>query len=425
MQPTNEEYIKKNYSYNFALLVIDAFGFGAAYSMMVPTGFVPDVIDQLTDSWLLPSLIISLFFLGIFFSQFVASAFREKETYAKSSVIKWGTIERLGIVLLYLSLTADISSEAQLRFFFLSYAVFIFSAGAILPSYFDMVSRILYKNRSIFFALNLSLGSITGVLLSNYAKNIIEKTSIVNGYKQALVVVILVTTISFISLLIIREPKPTNVEIKKVKFSKEIQKKVIEWKNIYLTNHEIKYFCIANMVCVFPEAVSPFYSIWLLDKGFDKSILAQWVALIFIGQGIGSFIVPILGKSKGFKITYILGLVFHTMAALLFLIDPLSLHYIIFLFTGIGLGSFVNSLSNIAIELAKTGDAGNINALLGIFRMPGFVLLPIIVAFFVQQNSSVYILISILISCGASMYLVFRKIESKILPQIRFWTSDS
>ena len=405
--------------------MVDAFGFGAAMSMMIPAGFVPDVVDQLTDLWFLPSMIISLFFFGVFFSQFISSAFREKETYAKSSVVKWAIVERLGIVLLYLSLSTELSTQSQLRFFFFSYAVFIFSAGAILPSYFDMVSRILYKKRSLFFALNLSLSSITGVVLSNYAKNIIDKTTIVNGYRQALLIVILVTTISLISLLIIREPKPIHVESKKVKFFEEIPKKFDEWKNIYLTNHEIKYFCIANMVCVFPEAVSPFYSIWLLDRGFDKSTLAQWVALIFIGQVVGSFIVPILGKSRGFKTTYILALIFHSVSALLFLFDPISLHYLIFFFTGLGLGSFINSLSNIAIELAKTGDGGNINALLGIFRMPGFILLPIIVAFFVQQNSSVYILISILISCGASIFVVMRNIDSGIFPQIRFWASDS
>ena len=110
METDNQEYIKKNYSFNFSLLMIDALGFGAAYSMMIPTGFVPDVVKELTNSWFLPPLIISIFFLGIFFSQFITSAFRLKETYAKTDVIKWALAERLGIVLLYLTLSFNLNN---------------------------------------------------------------------------------------------------------------------------------------------------------------------------------------------------------------------------------------------------------------------------------------------------------------------------
>ena len=404
--------------------MIDALGFGAAMSMMIPTGFVPDVINQLTDSWFLPPLIISLFFLGVFFSQFISSAFRKKETYAKSDVIKWALAERLGIVLLYFSLSSNLNAQLQVRFFFFFYAVFIFSAGAILPSYFDMVSRILYKRRPLFFALNLSLSAFSGFILSNYAENIIDKTSIVNGYREALLVVIIVTTITLPPLMLIREPKEIREKVK-VEFFVEIKRKVLEWRKIYASNIEIRYFCIANMVCAFPEAISPFYSIWLLDRGFDKSTLAQWVGLIFVGQGLGSFTVPIIGRLKGFKSTYILALAFHCIATLFYLISPLNFHYLIFLFTGLGLGCFMNSLSNIAIELANTGDAGNINALLGIFRMPGFVLLPLLVSFFVQQISTVYIFVMILGACCMSILIVNKNIKDPIYLKVRFWDSDS
>ena len=85
----------------------------------------------------------------------------------------------------------------------------------------------------------------------------------------------------------------------------------------------------------------------------------------------------------------------------------------------------MNSVSNIAIELATTGDAGNINALLGIFRMPGFVLLPLLVSFFINQISLVYIFISIILACWLSIYIVIKYINNPINPKVRFWSSDS
>ena len=59
--------------------MVDAFGFGAAMSMMIPAGFVPDVVDQLTDLWFLPSMIISLFFFGVFWSQMQTNKFGTRE----------------------------------------------------------------------------------------------------------------------------------------------------------------------------------------------------------------------------------------------------------------------------------------------------------------------------------------------------------
>ena len=88
-----------------------------------------------------------------------------------------------------------------------SYAVFVFRAGAILPSYFDLVSRVLYKYRSVFFSINLTTGSASGYLVSRYVDSQIKNKGLVEGYLEGLILVIIITTISLIPLILIKEPK--------------------------------------------------------------------------------------------------------------------------------------------------------------------------------------------------------------------------
>ena len=88
-----------------------------------------------------------------------------------------------------------------------SYTIFVFSAGAILPSYFDLVSRVLYKYRSIFFSINLTMGSASGYLVSRYVDSQIKNNGLVEGYLDGLLLVIVITTISLIPLILISEQK--------------------------------------------------------------------------------------------------------------------------------------------------------------------------------------------------------------------------
>ena len=49
---------------------------------------------------------------------------------------------------------------------------------------------------------------------------------------------------------------------------------------------------------------------------------------------------------------------------------------LIFIFAGLGAGTFISSQSNISVEIGTVGDAGNTNAMLTAFRLPGLLLGP-------------------------------------------------
>ena len=405
--------------------MFDSIGFGSAFALLIPLSYTPDIAFEISGAWFAaPSVIIIFYFFNIF-GQFVSSSNRKKEEDSKLDVIKWGILERLGFVLIYLTLNYFLDSPLILTFFLITYGIFVYSSGAILPAYFDLVSRVLYKHRAIFFAANLTTGSLAGFLVSRYVDFRIQEKGLVEGFSDGLLVVIAITSLSLIPLILIREPKGNSQN--KEKLSLEIIKnKLNDWYEIYKNSKDVRAIGLSNIVSVVPESITPFFTIWLISYyQVDAAKIGIWVTLLLISQSIGSFIVPILASRLGFKTTYIFGLFFHFIASILFILNPIGFQNLIFIFAGLGSGTFVTSQSNISVEIGIVGDAGNTNAMLTAFRLPGLILGPFIFAYFVDLGNITSFLFVSLGSSLLGISIMQYKMKNQIFPQVRFWSKDS
>ena len=425
MTQTSSEYIKENFVFNYTMFILDSIGFGSAFALLIPLSYTPDVAFEISGRWFAaPSVIIIFYFFNIF-GQFISSSSRKKEEDSKLDVIKWGILERLGFVLIYLTLNYFLDSSLILAFFLITYGIFVYSSGAILPAYFDLVSRVLYKHRATFFAANLTTGSLAGFLVSRYVDFRIQEKGLIGGFSDGLLVVIAITSISLIPLILIREPKGITQKKKKLNVV-IITNKLNDWYKIYKNSKDVRAVALSNIVSVVPESVTPFFTIWLISYfQVEAAKIGIWVTLLLISQSIGSFIVPIVASRLGFKSTYIFGLFFHFIASTLFILDPLLFQNLIFIFAGLGSGTFVTSLSNISVEIGRVGDAGNTNAMLTAFRLPGLILGPFIFAYFVNLGNITFFLFASLGSSLLGISIMQYKMKNKIFPQVRFWSKDS
>ena len=407
------------------MFILDSIGFGSAFALLIPLSYTPDVAYEISGVWFAaPSVIIIFYFLNIF-GQFISSSNRQKEEDSKLDVIKWGILERLGFVLIYLTLNYFLDSSLVLAIFLITYGIFVYSSGAILPAYFDLVSRVLYKHRAIFFAANLTTGSLAGFLVSRYVDFRIQEKGLVEGFSDGLLVVIVITSLSLIPLILIREPKGISQKKKKLNVV-VIKNKLNDWYEIYKNSKDVRAVALTNIVSVVPESVTPFFTIWLISYyQVDAAKIGIWVTLLLISQSLGSFIVPILASRLGFKTTYIFGLIFHFIASMLFITDPLIFQNLIFIFAGLGSGTFVTSQSNISVEIGNVGEAGNTNAMLTAFRLPGLILGPFIFAYFVNLGNITFFLFASLGSSLLGISIMQYKMKNKIFPQVRFWSKDS
>ena len=407
------------------MFIFDAIGFGSAFALLIPGSYLPDVALILSDKWYTPSLIVIIFYAVGIFSQFLTTARRNKEQDSKRGVIFWGICERVGIIVLALTLSSYSKTDTGFIFFVVAYIIFVFSAGAILPSYFDLVSRVLYKFRSVFFALNLTFGSAAGYLVSRYVDLKILEKGLIEGYLSGLILVIAVTGFSLIPLLLIREPQTKYRSTKKLSLA-ALSSQINMWKETYKNNVGLNAVSLSYFFSAIPEAITPFFSIWLISfYNIPTNRLGMWVTLLLLSQSIGSFFVPIIGIRTGFKYTYILGLSMHLIASTIFIFTGSSFQNLIFIFAGLGLGIFNTSQSNLAVELGDVGDAGNTNAMLTAFRVPIFIIVPLIVGFFNSGSSIFVILLFSMISAIIGVGIVAFKLKDPVLPKVRFWLKDS
>lgn len=407
------------------MFIFDAIGFGSAFALLIPGSYLPDVALILSDKWYTPSLIVIIFYAVGIFSQFLTTARRNKEQDSKRGVIFWGICERVGIIVLALTLSSYSKTDTGFIFFVVAYIIFVFSAGAILPSYFDLVSRVLYKFRSVFFALNLTFGSAAGYLVSRYVDLKILEKGLIEGYLSGLILVIAVTGFSLIPLLLIREPQTKHRSTTKLSLA-ALSSQINMWKETYKNNVGLNAVSLSNFFSAIPEAITPFFSIWLISfYNIPTNRLGMWVTLLLLSQSIGSFFVPIIGIRTGFKYTYILGLSMHLIASTIFIFTGSSFQNLIFIFAGLGLGIFNTSQSNLAVELGDVGDAGNTNAMLTAFRVPIFIIVPLIVGFFNSGSSIFVILLFSMISAIIGVGIVAFKLKDPVLPKVRFWLKDS
>ena len=205
-----------------------------------------------------------------------------------------------------------------------------------------------------------------------------------------------------------------------------IKQKLFNWYEIFFNSDDVRVVAKSNIVSAVPESMTPFFTIWLIAfYAIDANKIGIWVTLLLISQSLGSFIVPIVASKLGFKNTYIFGLVFHFIASGLFFLNPVTFQNVIFIFAGLGSGTFVTSQSNISVEIGTVGDAGNTNAMLTAFRLPGLLLGPFIYAYFVSLENISYFLLASMISSLAGVLIMHFELKNKILPQVRFWTKDS
>lgn len=407
------------------MFIFDAIGFGSAFALLIPGSYLPDVALTISDEWYTPALIVIIFYAVGIFSQFLTSARRNKEQDSKRGVIFWGICERVGIVLLALTLSSYSKTDMGFIYFVVAYVIFVFSAGAILPSYFDLVSRVLYKFRSVFFALNLTFGSAAGYFVSRYVDRQIAESGLIDGYVSGLILVIAITGISLIPLILIREPQ-TGSKIKAKLSVSALLSQFKIWKQIYRNNVGLNAVSLSNFFSAIPEAITPFFSIWLISfYDIPTNRLGMWVTLLLLSQSLGSFFVPIIGIRTGFKYTYILGLSMHFIASAILITSGSTYENLIFLFAGLGLGIFNTSQSNLAVELGDVGDAGNTNAMLTAFRVPIFIIVPLLAGFFNSYSSVSVILLFSMSSAAIGIGIVVIKLVDPVLPKVRFWLKDS
>ncbi|MEZ4663556.1 MAG: MFS transporter [Caldilineaceae bacterium] len=212
----NDEFVRRNLRWNFGVNLQDIIFITLGLSLISRETVMPVLVRQLTDSKIAIGLIPAVFALGFYFPQLFSANFSERLRYKKPFVAFIGGVgERTPYLLIGLcvwSLAAP-SPMLTLVIFFALIGLAAGSAGFATPAWFDMIAKVIPVNRrGLWSGLGHGIGALLGVAGAYFVGRILETYAYPNNFALLFGLAFGMTVISWIGLLLTREPPSETVK---------------------------------------------------------------------------------------------------------------------------------------------------------------------------------------------------------------------
>ncbi|MFW5991630.1 MAG: MFS transporter [Halanaerobiaceae bacterium] len=341
-----------SYWYNFFILSLDSGAFNFAINMLSHLTIVPYYISTLTDSNFIIGLAPVIFIMGRFFPQVFAANYVNGLKQRKRYLVTWVAAERVGILLIFLSVFffAEQDGFIAIFSFLVAYAFFSTTLGMVMPAHSDLVARSIDKNRGIFYGVSFFVGGIAGIIGAQLASRYLDLMPFPISYYYVFGLPIIVTTISLIFWYFIKEPK-FEYETKRMETREYIQFLI----KLLKENIEYSKFILVRIVLNLCEIATPFYSVYATIK-FDISpgVVGLFTMVMLVSQSFANLLWGYIGNKYGFKRVLQCVTLLGITATILALT---ATKYYIFYFVYVLVGAMYSSVNvanvNLAIEFSR------------------------------------------------------------------------
>ncbi|HMO59535.1 MAG TPA: MFS transporter [Roseiflexaceae bacterium] len=210
-----EREVERNFRWNFSVNLVDISFIMFGLSLVSRETVIPLLMSQLTDSTIVIGLLPAVYSLGIYLPQLISARYSEAMPLKKPFVALFGGVgERLpylliGLVVLFLAESAPIISLALI---ILLFGISGASAGFATPAWFDMIAKVIpVRRRGLFSGVGHGLGALMGVAGAVVIGVVLDRWAFPQGYALLFVLAFVAMTISWIGLVLNREPASPSV----------------------------------------------------------------------------------------------------------------------------------------------------------------------------------------------------------------------
>jgi MFS family permease len=203
-----------NARYNFILLTLDGLSFWLGMSYFSPTTILPLFVSHLSSSNLLagavPAIVSIAWSVPQLLGASVATQVNSRKWYIIYTAIA-GRVPLMVMIALIWAFAVDYPTAALVAFF-VGFGLFRAISGVNTPVYFDLVGVTIHpRDRGRFIGLNQFLGGGLGALALAAGRNVLDAYPFPDGFVICFVTGLLVSSVSLIWLLNVREPAITPV----------------------------------------------------------------------------------------------------------------------------------------------------------------------------------------------------------------------
>jgi len=278
--------------------LLDGVFFFAALIVVSYEMVIPRMITDLSSSALLLGLVPLIRQAGVLLPQVFVARRVEGLAYKKPAVLLFALLQRVGCVVMFVSLYVRWSPVFTLTVFFATLTAYSLATGMTIPVWVDwygktvpeaMWGRVLGMRRALPAVLGVALGKAIQFVMRSYAAP--------QRYKLLMGAGLLFYALSFACLLLVKEERDETLSGRRVAGWRDYLRGL---KGILTAHREFRVFMVGNLLTLVPIVVmSAFLTRYGLGwAGAPDGVTGTWTAFYFGAMAVGSLLGGVLGDSE-------------------------------------------------------------------------------------------------------------------------------
>ncbi|MCE5208927.1 MAG: MFS transporter [Chloroflexi bacterium] len=369
--------VKKNYWWNFVVIMLDSAIFTFSVTMLSQDTIIPYYITQLTSQKFFIGLAPALYFLGYYLPQLFGAYLVNGKPTRKRFIFGVAIFQRFCILLIALltQLLGFLTSLQALILLLFSFALYSVSAGLIMPAYNDFISKTIIRRRGIFYGSMNGLGGLIGFGASLTATYYLGHYDFPANLQTLFWLALAVSLVSPFFIAVYREvPFPSKTEAEPLgQFLKSIPGHVRSASGF-------GRFMVVRSLLNLGLMANAFFSIYAIQEySLPDSVLGILTMIILISQSAAGFLWGWLGDRFGFKIVYVIAAVMVLLMGLLAVSDAGAwVFYVIAGCIGASYAVTRTADANMVFELAPPSETSRFIGIANTFVAPVATLGPLV-----------------------------------------------
>ena len=316
-------------------------------------------------------------YLAYFMPQVISANYSGASQYRKSTVIKYGFIQRLHILLLacVIAVWGASAPTLAITLLFLLYISNQATSGSISPIWMDFLAKTTSpERRGKIMGWRVSLGAVLALVNGFILTAILTMLRFPYNYASAIGLAFLFQTSSLAAQHKVVEvmPSPVSTPV----YLSDLFSRV---RSIVLNNRLYRKFLIASALLTISFSSVAFFTIAAI-KRFDISeyVVGIFTILMIVGQIISGVLLGWLADTKGTKSALVVcGVSLLLAIATAWLAQSVNWFYFVFFFFGVNVGAETAMRYNFAVECAPYGERPMYVGLMNAWFAPFYLITPI------------------------------------------------
>jgi len=315
-------------------------------------------------------------YLAYFMPQVISANYSGASQYRKSTVIKYGFIQRLHILLLACVIAVWGASAPTLALILL-FLIYIFNqatSGSISPIWMDFLAKTTSpERRGKIMGWRVSLAAVLALVNGFILTAILTMLRFPYNYAAAIGLAFLFQTSSLAAQHKVVEEMPSPVSTP-VRLS-DLFSRV---RTIIVVNHIYKKFLFASALLTISFSSVAFFTITAMKRfNISEYIVGIFTILMITGQIVSGLFLGWLADTKGTKSALVVcGTSLLLAIVLAWVAQSVNWFYFVFLFFGINVGAETAMRYNFAVECAPNGERPMFVGLMNAWFAPFYLITP-------------------------------------------------